>query len=237
LIPCLSDLYNAWPDIDAECIAGDGAYNNDETVRMCEVNYGLHPCFRDNRTRESAAVGREHCRDNTIASIDKWGRLICATHKKPLRFESFDVPNRNGLRPGQATDGRRFRIRATCTHSAPRKPHCGRLSLKAEADWSRLTYFPLYNQGNPKRRAYRQAMIDRLSGVEQLFQRLKGGNKLGTVGTDRSRIRELEKHEALISLAFLSMTALTVADQRQERGDGHKLPTVEELCERPTVAA
>ncbi len=84
---------------------------------------------------------------------------------------------------------------------------------------------------------HRQAMIDRLNGVEQLFQRLKGGKKLGTVGTDRSRIRELEKHEAMISLAFLSMTALTVADQRQQRGDGRELPTLEQLQPVSSVAA
>lgn len=226
LIPCLSELHRLWPDIDADCIAGDGLYDTDEIARMLEVDYGIHPCFRDEGNRSSTTLESRASRDNTIASITADGRLVCSRHQKPLDYETVDAPSRTGVRPGQSTDERRFRLRGKCLHGP--NP-CGRLGLQMQNDWSRLTFYPKHGHGNPRRQAHRLAMISRLNGIEQLFNRLKTGKKLGTVGTDRSRVREMEKHEALISLAFMSMTALTVADVREQRDESPELAQLDQL--------
>lgn len=59
----------------------------------------------------------------------------------------------------------------------------------------------------------REAMLIRLNGIESLFNRVKSRN-LGTAGADRNRMISFETQQALLSLSLLSMTALTLTDQR-----------------------
>lgn len=87
-----------------------------------------------------------------------------------------------------------------------------------KTDWSKLTFYPHHADGNPRRYAQRQAMLARLNRAESLFNRLKAGRKLATPGAARTRVRDKDSVDALISLALLSMTALTVVDQRQQAG-------------------
>lgn len=64
----------------------------------------------------------------------------------------------------------------------------------------------------------RQSMLRRLNGMEAVWNRLQGGKKLATADADRTRIRDKGGHDLLVDLALLSMTAASLADQRQERG-------------------
>ena len=114
-----------------------------------------------------------------------------------------------------------FRVRAQCKHSGGGngggKP-CGHLSLKADTDWSKLTRYPHHPNGRPELYAMRQAMLVRLGQVESLWNVLKTGNMLAGSGPTRTKMCNRTTHEALISLAFLGTTALTLADQRQRHG-------------------
>lgn len=85
-----------------------------------------------------------------------------------------------------------------------------------KTDWSKLTFYPHHAHGKPRRYAQRQAMLARLSQAESLFNRVKAGRKLATPGAARTRLRDKDSIDALLSLALLSMTALTVVDQRQQ---------------------
>ena len=83
-------------------------------------------------------------------------------------------------------------------------------------DWSKLTFYPHHAHGNPRRYAQRQAMLARVNQAESPFNRVKAGRKLATPGAARTRLRDKDSVDALLSLALLSMTALTVVDQRQQ---------------------
>jgi hypothetical protein len=84
-----------------------------------------------------------------------------------------------------------------------------------------------------KRYAMRQALVTRLNGMEGIFQRLQNGKNLGTKGAARTRIRDKGAHEAIISLALLSMTAAAVADLRQRHGIDHDLDPAKPAPRRP----
>jgi hypothetical protein len=225
IVPLLSRLYELWPDIDAEVIGGDSAWDEDPWTRLCEVDYGLHPIFRLHDPRGRGLEAGES-REGSVGSIDGAGRLLCAKHQKPLEFVGFDSPRRDDLRPGQSSSEGAFRIRAVCRHA----PHpCGNVGLRALCDWSSLTYFPHYRTGSPQRHAYRLAYLTRLNGIEQLNNRYKAGLKLGTSGPDRNRIRDLRRHEAVISLGLTSLTAYMLTDQNIQAGNEQRLPRLPRL--------
>jgi hypothetical protein len=213
----LRDLYELWPDLPATMIAGDSLYDTDPTARMCEVDYGLHPIFRLHEKQKTAGqiMKPEHSRDGSVHRIDGYGRLVCTKHGKVLPFETAESSKRvradgRPLYPGQASNEGGFRIRARCDHG----PYpCGRVSLRMGVNWNKLTHYPHYPEGNPKRHAEREAMLVRLNGVESIFNRVKSGN-LATAGAARTRIEEMTSVEALLSLSLLGMTGLAVADQR-----------------------
>jgi hypothetical protein len=232
IVGLLSDLYRLWPDCPAICIAGDSAYDEDPWCRLAEVEYGLAPIFRlhpshHNSPRPTFKNGES--RDGSVLKISGEGHLYCARHGKPLAYDTVDRPPRrqkNGtpLRPGQTSAENEFRIRAICSHDEPGKPPCGKLGLRAQINWSALTRIPHHALGRPKLYAFRQAMLVRLNGVEGIFNRLKSRN-LGTQGAGRPRVVNKETVEALLSVSLLSMTALTLADQRAQHGITHTLPS------------
>jgi hypothetical protein len=219
IIPLMSDLARLWgEDFAPELIAGDSAWDEDNWCRMLEVEYGIHPVFRLHHADRRPDVSK-HSRDGTVAAITPSGRLVCAAHRQALPMVGAETARRvdgagDRLRPGKTSDESAFRIRAECSKG------CGRLGLKMQADWSRLTYYPHHGHGAGAiqwRYAMRQAMLTRLNGMEGIWQRLQGGKKLGTDDADRTRIRRKEAHDLLIDLALLSMTAATLADVRAQR--------------------
>jgi hypothetical protein len=228
IVPLLSDLFRIWPTCPAKVIVGDSAWDKDPWCRLCEVDYGIHPVFRLHNQEHFASVA-DHSRDGSIKVIDEGGRLICTAHSAPLTFVGTEHGDRSGLFPGQSAKDGQFRVRGKCRNG------CGTLGLKMAADWSRLTHYPHHKEGHlaEKRYAERQALLSRLNGMEGIFQRLQNGKNLGTKGAARTRIRDKEAHETIISLALMSMTAAALADQREVHGEHHELPTAKPAPRRP----
>jgi hypothetical protein len=222
IVPLLSLLHRLWPDIEADSIAGDSAWDEHEWNRLCEVDYGIAPIFRLHQSqpdKDDIVLGAKKSRDGSIRAITRTGQLTCSAHMKPLPYYTFDRPNRDGLSPGQSSDERLFRLRAECKHQTPEHPHpCGKVGLKAMTYWLRLTRYPHHMHGDPERHAWRLAMLARLNGVESIFNRLKAGKVLGTKGADRTRLLNRASLEALLSLACLSMSALSLACEREHLG-------------------
>lgn len=219
LVPLLSDLHRLWPEINAQYLVGDSAWNTHEICRLLTVDYGIQPVFRmkPNELRQRGYIPLQPgmSRDGSVSAITWDGRLVCSAHGKPLEFAGDEHPTRGGLHPGQSTKEGEHRIRGVCTHSNPMHPRpCGRLSLRMNVNWLRLTGIPHHRDGNPERHATRLALLARLNHVESLFNRLKTGMHLGDDGSTRTRVEDRAALEALVSLAFTSMTAFTVADQR-----------------------
>lgn len=215
LVPLLSTLYRFWPDCPATMIVGDGKWDDKESHRLCEVDYGLHPIFRQMPSTKTKAWTKVGDHSSSVSSTTSQGQLICAEHGKPIKYDSFDAPSRAGLKPGQTADEGRFRIRGNCQHSSNAHPvPCGRIGMRASFNWRRLTYYPHYSEGHKERYAMREAMLTRLNQVESVFNRLKGGKFLGNTGAARTRITDKDAVEGLFSLACLSMTASLVADER-----------------------
>ncbi len=224
IVPLFSDLFSLWPELHddriTEMIAGDSAWDKDEWCRLCEVDYGIAPIFRLHDDRGPKMVEAGQTRGTRVAGITHKGELICAGHLRPCKTVKFEPAKRDSsLYPGQ-TSTEDYRVRARCEHHGGNgggRP-CGHLSLKAEFDWSKLTRYPHHARGRPELYAMRQVMLARLGQIESLFNVLKSGNMLGGSGPSRTKMCNRTTHEALIDLAFLGTTALTLADQRQRRG-------------------
>jgi hypothetical protein len=221
IVPLLSRLYRLWPDCPAKLIAGDSAWDEGPWCRLCEADYGIAPIFRLHKSEPDKAwimLEDGDSRDNSVMAITREGQLVCAAHKKPLDYDSFDAPSRGSLYPGKTNEESLFRLRGKCTHSKPGAPPCGRIGLRAKINWFRLTRYPHHPHGDPRRYAFRQAMLIRLNGAESLFNRLKAGKLLGAKGADRTRFIDINVVEALLSLACLSFTALALACEREHLG-------------------
>ena len=233
IVPLLSILYRLWPDIPAKTISGDSAWDEDPWCRLCEVDYGIAPVFRLHPSQKEQKAWdmlpknkrmQSMSRDGAVIAITGAGQLVCAAHQQPLDYDTFDRTSRfpknsAPLRPGQSNDESKFRLRASCNHNHGGHGPCGRVGLKAMADWSRLTKYPHHPHGNPKLYAMRQALLVRLNHCESLWNRLKSAG-LGIDSADRMRTIKPDTAEAVASLALLGYTALAVADQRQQRSLG-----------------
>ena len=215
LAPLLAHLHELWPDIDAEVIVGDSAWDEDWACELCEVRYGIHPIFPLHRigTREHSLTRAEAGR-GSVRGIDPHGRLVCAAHGAPLALTTVDQPSRAGLAPGEPTPAAKHRVRAECTHATPGAPACGKVGLPMARDWSKLAYYPHHPEGAPSRYAYRVACSIRRNSAESLNARLKVAHHIGTEGANRTRVTDVDTHLALLSLCLLSCTARTVAAAR-----------------------
>lgn len=224
-IPLLELLHKEWPelqDVPEKVLVGDSAWDEVWACRLCEQDYGIHPVFRLHRKPEEGkaqdwVVPDGKSKRRSVMKYDHYGRLCCHCHQQYMEFTTAEAPKRFGLKPGALAKGL-FRVRTTCTTTNHLGPACGQLGLTMAVDWRRLTWYPHYREGHPRRYAMRQALLVRLNGIESIFNRLKCGKSLGTKGADRTRIRDLEVNRALISVAFTSMTAFGLADERRERG-------------------
>jgi hypothetical protein len=230
IVPLLSSLYKLWPECPAKTIAGDSAWDEDPWCRLCEVDYGIAPIFRLHKSQrdqekwdvldDGSGTRKRIARDGQIWAITGKGQLVCGCHQKPLKYAGFDRAKRvkaNGhpLLNGQTADERQFAVRGLCDHG----PVETRLSLKAMTDWSRLTRYPHFASGDPKKYAKRQALLVRLNHVESLWNRLKSAG-LGVQSADRIRTLPMDTIDAAVSLAFLGFTGLATADQRHRRKIG-----------------
>ena len=218
LIPLLSDLYKLWPDIPAELIVGDSAWDEDRWCRLCEVEYGLAPVFRlhpSARKKSGSYLEPGLSRDGSVRGITGEGHLICAVHGERLEYDTCDRPNRNGLYPGQPADEGKFRLRGLCRHSSPGHPACGRV-----VSGCRPTGVPS-PASPPRQRQTRRSTrcgrpsLARLCGIEGLWNRVKSTG-LGAAGANRPRVEAKETVEMFVSLNLLSMSALMLVDQRQQ---------------------
>lgn len=219
----LSDLHRLWPDIDAELIAGDSAFCDNPSSRVCEVDYGIAPVFRLKPTEQKRTtpipLDPKASRSGTIISISYQGHLVCDPHRRKLLYDGYEVASRRGLAPGKSSDEGAFRIRGRCDRGTQLRPQpCKRPGLRMNVSWQRLTRYPHHGNGRPELYAMRLAMLARLSQVESIFNRLKNGLMLGTGGGNRNRILDRGALEAAFSLGCLSMTALSLAQERLARG-------------------
>jgi hypothetical protein len=128
----------------------------------------------------------------SISGITGEGRLVCKAHGMPLLFDTCDRPRRVGkngqpLRPGQTANEGAFRIRVKCTHTTHGQPPCGRPGLQMKNDWSALTRYPHYPQGDPRDHAMREALLARLNQIESLFNRLGPPRHEGRCAHARAR--------------------------------------------------
>lgn len=221
LLPLLAELHEHWPDIDADCIAGDGAYETDELSRLCQVSYGIHPIFRLRHAMASPdirGIGHPH-----TTRLGPARQVLCRVHGTPMQLVTMERPSCRDLRPGHEPREKDFALRMSCTtdlrHKGKAGPCGDRRVIPCSLDWSRLTYYPHHDRkGRPELYAFRQAMLIRLSGIESLWGALKGSFAVGQASGARSRIRDDREHEALISLCFVQRTAATLYDQRERLG-------------------
>jgi hypothetical protein len=219
IVPLLSRLHQHGHDLKIEIgareIFGDSAWDEDPWCRVCLADYGIHPIFHHrSKTAKSRIIEPHELRDATIKKITGDGRLVCRQHDKQLNHGGLTMPSRAELRPGQASDPRAFRYRAAAENPCG----CGKLSVPAELDFSKLLHHPHNPSGRPDLYAYRKAATDSLQAMESAFNRIKTGREVSTDGPARTRLVDKDSVQAIIELAALSQTALTVVDQRLRRG-------------------
>ena len=109
LIPLLRDLYEYHPGIEVERVVGDGAWDEVWAHRLCELEYGIAPVFRHSGRSEPRAdismpAGASHSK--SITGITHSGQ-VRHPNGKLMRFDGFQRPDRDGLRPGQPCQGKR----------------------------------------------------------------------------------------------------------------------------------
>ena len=217
IIPLLSELFQQWPELDTEIIAGDSGWDEDPWCELAERHYGIHPIFRRHNGSAETRFAEKHKKlvEGKFISLGGDGRPRCI-HNQLLDYETAELPRRDGLRPGKPHPNEKaFRVRFRCEHG---NTPLGRPGLPMCVDWSRLTYYPHHSHGHPERYAMRVAMLRRLNQIESWHNHLEAGLRIATEGADRSRLGALAKQEALLTLAALTTTSLALADQRLNHG-------------------
>lgn len=227
LITLLRHLYELWPECPTKLIAADSAWDEDWAVKHCAVNYGIDLIARLHARRSANRHLPPGRKGRGAVAIDPEGRVICK--HGPLPLAGIDRPRRDGLAPGEPTPEREHRVRGLCdSHGSGGT--CGRCGVAMAEDWSLLTAYPHYREGQPARHAMREAMLTRRNAVEALFNRLEAGYKQTGEGGDRVRARDFDTHRALITLSFLSMTALGLGTLKRRAGVSSGRPGVRSLA-------
>ena len=183
LLPLLSRLFELWPEldeIDDKLLAADSAWDEDQFVRACELDYGIHAIFRWHREHGEDKPSRRHqlaagaTRNGQITEHDSHGHLICPVHNTAMNFHRWNAASRKGLEPGESSDEREFRIHADCLERPrPGEQPCGVRTLQIRHGWRELTCFPHYSDGVPARYFMRTAMLARLNQIESVWAALK----------------------------------------------------------------
>jgi hypothetical protein len=185
---------------------------------VCEVDYGLHPAFRRHPSDNTPHWLHDGAsRSGDAAGYTARGELLCTRHRKPMVYDEFERPGRQGLLAGQRNDERRFRVRATCEHGRPARS-------QGDERLERTHALPQPQERTPSalRNAPGHARPAR-PGRGPCFSALKGAH-VGAPGADRMRLKTIDTFDAITSLAHLSRAALVVADQRQQHGVGAHVP-------------
>jgi len=191
-------LYTLWPDCPLVAIAGDGAWDEKWANEFCRTQYGIHMIARRTPSHRKVDHSLSFFESESFHLFTGEGRAFCRAHHHELPYNGADLQTN--------------RLRFTCPDG------CGKPGLSMRHHWSALTYYPHHPNGRPDLHAMRLALLARRNACESLFSSLKVGNKLGLRGASRTRLREFEKVQALVSLALTFKTAAVLADQRTQRG-------------------
>ncbi|HXH87210.1 MAG TPA: hypothetical protein VNI55_01205 [Gaiellaceae bacterium] len=211
----LHNLYEYWPDLSADAIVGDGAWNERWAAEWCLRNFGLHLVAPRQDTQRDVKHDLDRLAFPSVSAYYGDGRAICRKHGVPMIRDGYGSPSRAGLTPGEPAPSRAFRVRYHC----PSDPSCGRPGLPMELHWSALSYYPhSLAVGEPALHAERLALQAQRNYCETLFSALKLGNKLALSGAARTRTAKEPTVEALISLALIQRSAFMLADLRIRRG-------------------
>jgi len=219
-------LYELWPDCPLTTIVGDGAWDEKWAHEVCEVGYGLH--LVASRTIDSTDLDAEHKlsegESEVIDYFDGKGQAFCRDHKQPMKLLGNEAPKREGLVPGEASPESQFRLRFKCDSG------CGTPSLQMARHWTALAYYPHTPNGKVKRYAERYALLAHRNVCESLFNALKVGHGMATVGADRLRLTDLQSVRALVDLSFCMGTALMLGQERNRLGVSYDTPPAEQLA-------
>jgi hypothetical protein len=218
-------LYELWPDCPLKTIVGDTAWDELWAHQLCEANYGVH--LVASRTTRQDAVNAKHSlperEGKLIDHFDGLGRAFCV-HRKQLTYLGNSLPKRDGLAPGELAPEAQFRLRFRCEDG------CGTPSLQMRLHWTALAYYPHTPDGQRKRYAERYALLAHRNVCESLFNALKVGHGIATVGADRLRLTHFDSVKALIDLSFCMGTALMLGQERNKLGVGYATPPDEALA-------
>lgn len=206
--PLLKALMTQWPKLQPKALVADKGWDSEKICKMLVENFGIHPVIPLRADSADTPLTKGDTRDGTIAMLDNLGRMVCAAHRNPIPIKYVEgMPSRAGLAPGQAAPKQAARVRGRCDQHTPGETdNCGHVNIAMRINYRKLTYFPHHPEGHATRYAQRIALLHRRNAVEGLFNRLKTGHSLGTAGADRLRLKSRESYEALISLAFFTMT-------------------------------
>jgi hypothetical protein len=209
-------LYGAWPDLKANALVADAAWDEDWAAHWCLVGYGLplvahrHPSYRD-KLHELSPFESEG-----ISMFSGEGVVYCRRHGVPMIRDGWESAQRssNGraLTPGEPSREAAFRIRAHC----PVDPTgCGRRSLRMDHNFAALAPHPhSMDAGAVDLHALRLALFARRNANEALHSALQVGHQLGLPDAGRMRTPTEPTVEALASIAMISRTALLLAAER-----------------------
>ncbi len=216
-------LYELWPDCPLKTIVADGAWDEDWAHELCEMNYGVHLVAR--RTTKEVVINAKHFvserESELIDYFDGLGQVFCRAHHKPLKRLGNEFPKRDDLAPGEPAADAQFRLRLRCEDG------CGTPSLQMRRHWTALSYYPHTPHGQRKRHAERHALLAHRNVCESLFNALKVGHGIATVGADRLRLNDFDTVHALVDLSFCMGTALMLGHERNKLGVGYATPEPE----------
>jgi hypothetical protein len=218
-------LFALWPDMPAEAIIADAAWDEGSAHELAAVHYGLRLIARRSDARLTN-TGKLFAPDDPayrggVARVDGRGIAYCRVHDAPLQYEGCEMPSREGLLPGEpfgegdaARHARRFRSRWRCDQG------CGRLTLPTRLAWSTAPYYPHNPCGRPDLHSFRVAALSRRNVVESLFSSMKSGQRNGLRGSSRTRLFDKDTVEMLTWLGLLSRSLLMIASARSASEDG-----------------
>lgn len=209
----LFDLYERWPDLEADVVVADAAWDENWAAEWCLNHYGLHLVARRHPSRIDALHTLSLFESKAISLFRGDGQAICREHNVPLIRDGIDGAARTGLAAGDPNETR-IRLRYHC----PSDPNCGRPGLAMEHSWTSLAYYPHRMEvGRADLHAERIALSARRNACEALFSAIKVGNSLALDGPNRTRTNNERTIETLLSLALLMRSATMLADQRIQR--------------------
>jgi hypothetical protein len=222
----LNDLFEMWPDCPTTHIVADRAWDNVEAIKDCAVQFGIHLIVgRDEPSWNRRPTILSEIESRSIASFDGKGIAYCRRHGVAMRRAGHSFVGRGrrndlGLRQGDPSNAKEFRLRFECPEGCEGKPH-----LHMDRDWAALSHYPhTIDGGREDLHALRLALYARRNSCEALFASLKLGQKLGLSGATRTHTSNEGTVETLLSLGLLLRTAFVVACERLQQAPAESPP-------------